>query len=320
MRDYGKTFEKLFEEVGQVIVGKQRVIERLCVALLARGHVLIEDYPGMAKTLLALTFSRATDLAFKRIQFTPDLLPADITGSFIYDPTAREFKFRRGPVFANVVLADEINRAPPKTQAALLEVMMERQVTVDGQTFKVDEPFMVIATLNPIEYEGTYPLPEAQLDRFMLKVSIGYPSFEEEVEILKRRILRRQDSPQVKSVLSREEVLELQRQVEEVYVDSSILEYIVSIARKTRELREVAVGASPRGSETLMKAARALALIRGRDYVLPDDVKELAVEVLAHRLVLRAEGLAWGLSAEDLVREVVSKVEVPREYRSSERA
>ncbi|MEM0087895.1 MAG: MoxR family ATPase [Thermofilum sp.] len=320
MRDYGKTFEKLFEEVGQVIVGKQRVIERLCVALLARGHVLIEDYPGMAKTLLALTFSRATDLAFKRIQFTPDLLPADITGSFIYDPTAREFKFRRGPVFANVVLADEINRAPPKTQAALLEVMMERQVTVDGQTFKVDEPFMVIATLNPIEYEGTYPLPEAQLDRFMLKVSIGYPSFEEEVEILKRRILRRQDSPQVKSVLSREEVLELQRRVEEVYVDSSILEYIVSIARKTRELREVAVGASPRGSETLMKAARALALIRGRDYVLPDDVKELAVEVLAHRLVLRAEGLAWGLSAEDLVREVVSKVEVPREYRSSERA
>ncbi|MEM4853008.1 MAG: MoxR family ATPase, partial [Thermofilum sp.] len=312
--------EKLFEEVGQVIVGKQRVIERLCVALLARGHVLIEDYPGMAKTLLALTFSRATDLAFKRIQFTPDLLPADITGSFIYDPTAREFKFRRGPVFANVVLADEINRAPPKTQAALLEVMMERQVTVDGQTFKVDEPFMVIATLNPIEYEGTYPLPEAQLDRFMLKVSIGYPSFEEEVEILKRRILRRQDSPQVKSVLSREEVLELQRRVEEVYVDSSILEYIVSIARKTRELREVAVGASPRGSETLMKAARALALIRGRDYVLPDDVKELAVEVLAHRLVLRAEGLAWGLSAEDLVREVVSKVEVPREYRSSERA
>ncbi|MEM4790781.1 MAG: MoxR family ATPase [Thermofilum sp.] len=320
MRDYGKTFEKLFEEVGQVIVGKQRVIERLCVALLARGHVLIEDYPGMAKTLLALTFSRATDLAFKRIQFTPDLLPADITGSFIYDPTVREFKFRRGPVFANVVLADEINRAPPKTQAALLEVMMERQVTVDGQTFKVDEPFMVIATLNPIEYEGTYPLPEAQLDRFMLKVSIGYPSFEEEVEILKRRILRRQDSPQVKSVLSREEVLELQRRVEEVYVDSSILEYIVSIARKTRELREVAVGASPRGSETLMKAARALALIRGRDYVLPDDVKELAVEVLAHRLVLRAEGLAWGLSAEDLVREVVSKVEVPREYRSSERA
>jgi len=320
VRDYGKTFEKLFEEVGQVIVGKQRVIERLCVALLARGHVLIEDYPGMAKTLLALTFSRATDLAFKRIQFTPDLLPADITGSFIYDPTAREFKFRRGPVFANVVLADEINRAPPKTQAALLEVMMERQVTVDGQTFKVDEPFMVIATLNPIEYEGTYPLPEAQLDRFMLKVSIGYPSFEEEVEILKRRILRRQDSPQVKSVLSREEVLELQRRVEEVYVDSSILEYIVSIARKTRELREVAVGASPRGSETLMKAARALALIRGRDYVLPDDVKELAVEVLAHRLVLRAEGLAWGLSAEDLVREVVSKVEVPREYRSSERA
>lgn len=320
MRDYGKTFEKLFEEVGQVIVGKQRVIERLCVALLARGHVLIEDYPGMAKTLLALTFSRATDLAFKRIQFTPDLLPADITGSFIYDPTAREFKFRRGPVFANVVLADEINRAPPKTQAALLEVMVERQVTVDGQTFKVDEPFMVIATLNPIEYEGTYPLPEAQLDRFMLKVSIGYPSFEEEVEILKRRILRRQDSPQVKSVLSREEVLELQRRVEEVYVDSSILEYIVSIARKTRELREVAVGASPRGSETLMKAARALALIRGRDYVLPDDVKELAVEVLAHRLVLRAEGLAWGLSAEDLVREVVSKVEVPREYRSSERA
>lgn len=320
MKDYGKTFEKLFEEIGQVIVGKRRAIERLCVALLARGHVLIEDYPGMAKTLLALTFSRATDLTFKRIQFTPDLLPADITGSFIYDPATRDFKFRKGPVFANIVLADEINRAPPKTQAALLEVMMERQVTVDGQTFKVEEPFMVIATLNPIEYEGTYPLPEAQLDRFMLKVGIGYPTFQEEVEILRRRIARKQDAPQVRNVLSREEVLELQQRVEDVYVDSSILEYIVSIARKTRELKEVAVGASPRGAETLMKAARALALIRGRDYVVPDDVKELAVEVLAHRLVLRAEGLAWGLSAEDLVKEVLSRVEVPREYGASERA
>ena len=316
MKDLGKTFEKLFEEVEQVVVGKRRVLERLCVALLAKGHVLIEDYPGTAKTLLALTFSRALDLEFRRIQFTPDLLPADITGSFMYDPRSGEFRFRRGAVFANIVLADEINRAPPKTQAALLEVMMERQVTVDGQTFKVGDPFMVIATLNPIEYEGTYPLPEAQLDRFMLKVSMGYPSFAEEVEILRRRIRRMSDEPRVSKVLSRDEVLELQNRAERVFVDDSVLEYIVTIARKTRELREVAVGASPRGTESLMKAARALALVRGRDYVIPDDVKELAVEVLAHRLVLRTESLAWGVDARELIRDILSKVEVPRSYRA----
>ncbi|MCC6003288.1 MAG: MoxR family ATPase [Thermofilum sp.] len=309
-----RRLEKVFLEVEKAVVGKRRVVEKLLVALLSGGHVLIEDYPGLAKTLLASTFSKVLDLEFRRIQFTPDLLPADITGSYIYDLHSSTFRFRRGPIFTNILLADEINRAPPKTQSALLEAMQERQVTVDGVTFPLEPPFMVIATLNPIEYEGTYPLPEAQLDRFLLKLRMGYPSYDEELLILKRRVERKKDQPDIVKVLSKSELLELARKVEDVYVDESIFSYIVDICRATRELREVEVGVSPRGTECLLKASRALAFIKGRDYVLPDDVKEVAVSVLAHRLVMKSESLVRGVTPEILVERVLQRVEVPRDF------
>jgi MoxR-like ATPase len=306
--------EKVFTEVEKAVVGKRNVVEKLLVALLSGGHVLIEDYPGLAKTLLASTFARVLDLEFRRIQFTPDLLPADITGSHIFDMHSSTFKFRRGPIFTNVLLADEINRAPPKTQSALLEAMQERQVTVDGVTFQLETPFMVIATLNPIEYEGTYPLPEAQLDRFLLKIKMGYPTYEEEVLILKKRVERKKDQADVEKVLSKSDLLELVKKVEDVYVDNTIFTYIVNICRATRELKEVEVGVSPRGTENLLKASRALAFIRGRDYVLPDDVKEIAPSVLAHRLVMKSESLVRGLTPEILIDRVLQRVEVPRDF------
>ncbi|MEZ0346584.1 MAG: MoxR family ATPase [Infirmifilum sp.] len=308
-------FNNLYEELSKAIVGKKDVIDKVLVAFLSQGHLLIEDYPGMAKTLLASSFATALDLDFRRVQFTPDLLPSDITGGYYWDVKDGEFKLRKGPIFTNILLADEINRAPPKTQSALLEAMQERQVTIDGNTIPLNQPFMVIATLNPIEYEGTYPLPEAQLDRFLIKTRIGYPSFLEEKQILKKRIERKSDKPRINKVISREEILFLQRKIEDVYVDDSIIEYIIQIVSKTREAREVEVGVSPRGSEALMKASRALAFIRGRDYVIPDDVKELAVPVLSHRLVLKVESVVKGSTAEDIVREVLKKVEVPRGVR-----
>jgi len=306
--------EKVFTEIEKAVIGKRNVVEKLLVALLSGGHVLIEDYPGLAKTLLASTFARVLDLEFRRIQFTPDLLPADITGSHIFDMHSSTFKFRRGPIFTNILLADEINRAPPKTQSALLEAMQERQVTVDGVTFQLETPFMVIATLNPIEYEGTYPLPEAQLDRFLLKIRMGYPSYEEEVLILKKRVERKKDQADVEKVLSKNDILELVKKVEDVYVDNTIFTYIVNICRATRELKEVEVGVSPRGTESLLKASRALAFIRGRDYVLPDDVKEIAPSVLAHRLVMKSESLVRGLTPEILIDRVLQRVEVPRDF------
>jgi len=306
--------EKVFTEVEKAVVGKRNVVEKLLVALLSGGHVLIEDYPGLAKTLLASTFARVLDLEFRRIQFTPDLLPADITGSHIFDMHSSTFKFRRGPIFTNVLLADEINRAPPKTQSALLEAMQERQVTVDGVTFQLETPFMVIATLNPIEYEGTYPLPEAQLDRFLLKIKMGYPTYEEEVLILKKRVERKKDQADVEKVLSKNDLLELIKKVEDVYLDNTIFTYIVNISRATRELKEIEVGVSPRGTESLLKASRALAFIRGHDYVLPDDVKEIAPSVLAHRLVMKSESLVRGLTPEILIDRVLQRVEVPRDF------
>jgi MoxR-like ATPase len=306
--------EKVFTEIEKAVIGKRNVVEKLLVALLSGGHVLIEDYPGLAKTLLASTFARVLDLEFRRIQFTPDLLPADITGSHIFDMHSSTFKFRRGPIFTNLLLADEINRAPPKTQSALLEAMQERQVTVDGVTFQLETPFMVIATLNPIEYEGTYPLPEAQLDRFLLKIRMGYPTYEEEVLILKKRVERKKDQADVEKVLSKNDLLELVKKVEDVYVDNTIFTYIVNICRATRELKEVEVGVSPRGTESLLKASRALAFIRGRDYVLPDDVKEIAPSVLAHRLVMKSESLVRGLTPEILIDRVLQRVEVPRDF------
>jgi len=308
----GEICSRVLDEVGNVIVGKRGVVEKLLVALLARGHVLIEDYPGLAKTLMAKTLAQSLGLHFKRVQFTPDLLPADITGSYVYNQRTGDFELRRGPIFTNILLADEINRAPPKTQSALLEAMQERQVTLDGVTYRLEEPFLVIATQNPIEFEGVYPLPEAQLDRFAMRLRVGYPDESEEVEILRRRIRRGSDEVRVEVVATREEVVEMQRAVERVHVDESILGYIVAIVRATRQHPRVEVGVSPRGAEILMKLARARAAVVGRDYVIPDDVKELAVEALAHRLVLRAEQWVKGVEPESVIRDVLNTVPVPK--------
>ena len=308
----GEICSRVLDEVGNVIVGKRGVVEKLLVALLARGHVLIEDYPGLAKTLMAKTLAQSLGLHFKRVQFTPDLLPADITGSYVYNQRTGDFELRKGPIFTNILLADEINRAPPKTQSALLEAMQERQVTLDGVTYRLEEPFLVIATQNPIEFEGVYPLPEAQLDRFAMRLRVGYPDESEEVEILRRRIRRGSDEVRVEVVATREEVVEMQRAVERVHVDESILGYIVAIVRATRQHPRVEVGVSPRGAEILMKLARARAAVVGRDYVIPDDVKELAVEALAHRLVLRAEQWVKGVEPESVIRDVLNTVPVPK--------
>lgn len=310
--EVGEICSKVLDEVGKVIVGKRSVVEKLLIALLARGHVLIEDYPGLAKTLMAKTLAQTLGLQFKRVQFTPDLLPADITGTYIFNQRSGEFELRRGPLFTNILLADEINRAPPKTQSALLEAMQERQVTLDGTTYRLEEPFLVIATQNPIEFEGVYPLPEAQMDRFAMRVKVGYPGEAEEVEILKRRISRGSDEAKVEVVAGRNEVLEMQRAVEKVHVDDDVLKYIVSIARATRQHPRVEVGVSPRGAEALMKLARARAALMGRDYVIPDDVKGLAVDALAHRLVLKAEQWVKGVSPESVVEDVLASVPVPK--------
>jgi len=303
---------RILGEVQKVIVGRGEVLEKILAALLSGGHVLIEDYPGLAKTMMARALSRALGLDFRRLQFTPDLLPMDITGTFVYNQKTGDFEFKPGPVFTNVLLADEINRAPPKTQSALLEAMQERQVTVEGETFRLEKPFLVIATQNPIEYEGVYPLPEAQLDRFLVRLRMGYPSEEEEVEILRRRLARRSDEFTVERVADRETVIGMQGAVEDVHVDEDVLRYIVSVVRATRGHPEVEVGVSPRGAEALLKLSRAYAVIRGRDYVVPDDVKSVAVEALAHRLVLRSELWVKGVSPEKVVEEVLSKVPVPR--------
>ncbi len=310
----GEVCSRVLAEVSKVVVGKRSVVEKLLVALLARGHVLIEDYPGLAKTLMAKTLAQALGLEFKRVQFTPDLLPADITGSYVFNQRTGSFELRRGPVFTNILLADEINRAPPKTQSALLEAMQERQVTLDGVTYKLEEPFFVIATQNPIEFEGVYPLPEAQLDRFSMRLRVGYPSDEEEVEILRRRIARGSDEVRVEVVASRDDVLSMQKAVEKVHVDEGILRYIVSVVRATRQHPRVEVGVSPRGAETLMKLSRALAALRGRDYVIPDDVKELAADALAHRLILKAEQWVRGVEPESVIADAVSAVPVPKGY------
>jgi MoxR-like ATPase len=275
--------------LGQIVVGKDSVLERILAGVLADGHVLVEDYPGLAKTLIARLLAQALDLGFRRVQFTPDLLPSDITGSFLYDQREGRFEFRAGPVFTNLVLADEINRATPKTQAALLEAMQESQVTVEGQSFPLERPFLVIATQNPIELEGTYPLPEAQLDRFLLRVGVGYPDAESEREILRRRRQRRTDVATVPTLVTRAELLAMQAALENVFVSDALERYIVALTQATRSDPRVALGASPRGSLAVLKLARAEAAMRGRDFVLPDDVKAVAVAALAHRLVLKPE-------------------------------
>ena len=302
----------ILDEVEKAIVGKRPVLEKVLLAVLCDGHVLIEDYPGLAKTLMAKSFAAALGCDFKRVQFTPDLLPADITGTYVFDRKASEFVLRRGPVFTNVLLADEINRSPPKTQAALLEAMQERQTTLEGETHPLDRPFVVIATQNPIEYEGTYPLPEAQIDRFLLRIGIGYPTREQEREILSRRIHRKADDVAVGRVSSPEQVVSMQRAIEEVHVDEALESYIVEVVSRTRTHPQVEVGASPRGSLSLLKLARARAALRGRDFVVPDDVKEVSVEGLAHRLILKPDPWIKGVRTGTIVGEVLASVPVPK--------
>jgi MoxR-like ATPase len=304
--------ETVLDEVERAVVGKRDALELVLLGFLADGHVLLEDYPGLAKTLAARSFSQVLSLGFTRIQFTPDLMPSDVTGSSIWNQRDADFEFRPGPIFTNLLLADEINRAPPKTQAALLEAMQERQVTIEGRTNPLEPPFLVIGTQNPIEYEGTYPLPEAQLDRFLLRTAFGYPDREAEVEVLGRRIERESDDVTLRPLVDRETLLAMQRAVERVHVADSVREYCVDIVSATRASPSSAVGASPRGSLALLKLARGRAALRGRDFVLPDDVKAVAVPALAHRLVLRPELWVQRISAEDVVREVLDRVPTPR--------
>ena len=307
----GEVATRLLDEVEKAVIGKRDSLELVLMALLADGHVLIEDLPGLAKTLLAKSFAAASDLRFSRVQFTPDLMPMDITGSMVLDPSTGQPEFRAGPVFSNLLLADEINRSPAKTQAALLEAMQERQVTVDGVSRRLGPPFLVVATQNPIEYEGTYPLPEAQVDRFLVRVRLGYPDGDDEFEILNRRARRGTDEVELDTVVSHPLLIEMQQLVETVHVSESVGKYMVDLVSATRASGRVRVGASPRGSLALMKIARARAAIAGRSYVLPDDVQEVAIPCLAHRLILRPEFWAQELSEEKVVEEVLESVPTP---------
>ena len=302
---------RVIEAVEQAIVGKRPLLAMIMAAVLADGHVLLEDYPGLAKTLIARSFAVVLGLEFKRIQFTPDLLPGDITGSYIYDRAQGRFELRKGPIFANIILADEINRASPKTQSALLEAMQEHQVTLEGETLPLPEPFIVIATQNPIEYEGTFPLPEAQLDRFIMKLTVGYPSPEDEQEILRRRRQRQRDEVTLPRVTSAEEVLEMRQAIEAVYVNPDIERYIVTLVAMTRQDRRVAVGASPRGSLALLKLARAQAALEGRDYVIPDDVKQFVRPALVHRLILEPDLWMQRHAPDEVIDSIVRSVAVP---------
>lgn len=301
---------KVIQNVEKVIIGKRESIRYTLVAILSGGHVLLEDVPGVGKTMLVKSLARSLGCKFGRIQFTPDLLPSDVTGVSIYNQKTMEFEFRPGPIMANMVLADEINRTSPKTQAALLEALEEKSVTVDGMTHMLEEPFFVIATQNPIEYEGTYPLPDAELDRFMLRIRLGYPSSKDEVDLL-TRVQNRHPIEEIKEVLTKQELFRLQRAVREVYVEESIKKYIVSLVEETRTSRHIYLGASPRGSIALFRTAQALAFIRGRSFVIPDDVKELAKLTLAHRILLTSEARLSGMTTERILHEVLRTVPVP---------
>ncbi|OLD03713.1 magnesium chelatase [archaeon 13_1_20CM_2_54_9] len=308
----GQLCQQVIGQVRKVIVGKEKVLEKVMLAVLADSHILFEDYPGLAKTLLARSFAMSMGCDFSRIQFTPDLLPADITGTYIYNVKSGEFDLRKGPVFTNVLLADEINRAPPKTQAALLEAMQERQTTLDGKTHVLTDPFIVMATQNPIEYEGVYPLPEAQLDRFLVKLSLGYPNREEEVEIMRRRMQRQKEDITLEPAVNAEKVLDLQRTVEGIHVDDDVLGYVADIVQATRTQRQVEIGASPRGSLAIFKLARARAVYYSRDYVIPDDVKDVAGPALVHRMIMKSESWVKGTEPRSVVDEVLKSVPVPR--------
>jgi MoxR-like ATPase len=303
--------DRIISEIERAVVGKRDALELVLLGFLADGHVLIEDFPGLAKTLIARSFAQVCDMDFSRIQFTPDLMPSDVTGSSVYNQRTADFEFRPGPIFTNLLLGDEINRAPPKTQAALLEAMQERQVTIGGVTHPLAPPFLVLATQNPIEYEGTYPLPEAQLDRFVLRLGIGYPSRDDEWTLLERRLARATDEVRLEAVTDRAGLVELQQAVEQVHVSQAVGFYIVDIVASTRASQRVQVGASPRGSLAVLKLSRCKAALQGRDYVTPEDVKAVAVPALSHRLMLRPELWVQRFQPEDVVRESLDTVPTP---------
>ena len=309
--EVGELSDQIIAEIERAVIGKRTVLEMILLGLLADGHVLIDDVPGLAKTLMARSFAGVLGLGFGRVQFTPDLVPSDITGATIYDQHRGTFEFRRGPVFTNILLADEINRAPAKTQAALLEAMEERQVTIEGETYPLPPPFLVLATQNPIEFEGTYPLPEAQLDRFLMRIGVGYPSNDDEWRIIERRLQRRTDVVQLTPVVGSSDLEQMKASVENVFVSEAIGRYIVSIVDATRSAPRVQVGASPRGSLALVKLARAKAVLAGREFVTPEDVKAVAVPALAHRIALRPDSWVAGVKGDGIVRDVLDSVPAP---------
>jgi len=310
-RSVALTGKQVIAEIERAVVGKHELLETIMAAVLAGGHILLEDYPGLGKTLIARTFAIALGIEFKRIQFTPDLLPGDITGGYIFNRNKNSFEIQKGPVFANILLADEINRASPKTQSALLEAMQEGQVTLEGQSLPLPSPFLVLATQNPIEYEGTFPLPEAQLDRFMLKLSVGYPSVSEEQEIMSRRMKRKQDEVSIDRVVDGNQILGMREIVEEVHVDPDLEKYIAELVHATREDRRVAVGASPRASLAFLKMARAIASLQGREYVVPDDIKRFASSILSHRLLLQPEFWMSRQMTDEVIHDVLLSIPVP---------
>jgi MoxR-like ATPase len=307
---YQPKIERVINNMERVMIGKRENAELSLVALLSGGHVLLEDVPGVGKTMMVRSLAKSLGVSFKRVQFTPDLLPSDLTGVSIYNQKSLEFEFRKGPLFGNVVLADEINRTSPKTQAALLEAMEEANVTVDGETMKLPKPFFVMATQNPIEYEGTYPLPEAQLDRFLLKMSMGYPSVDQELELL-NRIEKAHPIEELDAVLSVEELEEMREGIKAVYMDDLVKNYLLEIVANTRKHHKVDLGVSPRGSIALMKAAKAYAFIHGREFVIPDDVKYLAQYVLPHRLILKSEATFEGFTVEQIMQNIIEKIKIP---------
>ncbi|GIH09955.1 MoxR-like ATPase [Rhizocola hellebori] len=311
VKEIGRLSARVLDRVGTVVVGKRSALELVLAGILAGGHVLLEDLPGLGKTLTARSFAQALGLDFRRLQFTPDLLPADVTGSFLYDQRTHDFTFRAGPIFTNFLLADEINRTPPKTQAALLEAMQEKQVSVEGVTYRLDPPFHVLATANPIEYEGTYPLPEAQLDRFLLRVSFGYPDPEEELSVLSRRMERKREESELDAVVDAQTLLRMQAGLEEIEVEESIGRYLVALTAATREHHAVLVGASPRGSLALLLLSRARAAMAGRDYVIPEDVKQVAQPALAHRITLRPEMWLKRVDPASVVNDVLAATPAP---------
>ena len=302
------------EKIGGIVIGQEEMIDQIMIALLTDGHILIEGVPGIAKTLTAKLFAKSISADFSRIQFTPDLMPSDVTGTSVFNLSKSAFEFKKGPIFGNIILIDEINRAPAKTQAALIEVMEERQVTVDGTTYKMDEPFIVFATQNPIEQEGTYRLPEAQSDRFLFKINVDYPSTEDEITILKNSHNRKgaDEMASIEAFITKEDIATFRQQIKELYIDENLIKYIAQITGKTRNNNSLFLGASPRASLNIMTASKAMAAINGRDFVIPDDIKAVAYPVLRHRLLLTPEKEMEGVTVDKIIKKIIDKVEVPR--------